>query len=111
MMLWLVRSQPVSSTRGHAVDSDGGPPMCGLRLTPNVAWAYTTQEPAWPCVACLLVLSGTATQDSLARNVARTEAEIELADAEYRHDAEKIALHTQWLADHPPIIVSSGGSS
>jgi hypothetical protein len=110
MTLWRVRPMPVSTTQGHVISPNDGLPLCGLDDSPE-PWVISTQKPAWPCDACLLVLAGTATQDSLARDVVRAEAEIELADAEYHHDTEKIALHTQWLADHPPIIVSSGGSS
>lgn len=111
MMLWLVRPVPVATTEGHAVSLDGGLTLCGLSPTFHVVWTFATQRPAWPCTACLAVLDGTATRHSIARDIARAEAETDLADAQCHHDTERIAFRTQWLADHPPIIVSSGGSS
>jgi hypothetical protein len=110
MTLWRVRPMSVSTTQGHVISPDDGLPLCGLDDSPE-PWVISTQRPAWPCDACLLVLAGTATRHSIARDVARVEVGIDLADAQYRHDADRIALRSQWLADHPPIIVSSGGPS
>lgn len=91
---------------------DDGWPLCGpSSLEERHPYVFTVQEPAWPCTACLEVLNGTATRRSIERGKARIAMQMRRASAEWNNDTDEITRCDQWFADHPPIIVSSGGST
>lgn len=100
----------VGTGRTHR-QREGGQPgdaACGAPLGRGVT-RRSNAKTRLMCVDCAAIERGEATYDSVCRMRERAMEENCLAQARRDHDDVWAAACWQWLADHPPILVTSGG--